>query len=159
MTGRVRGVNYAPVAVPAFARQVITQITGVAREWHALSDQPFDCLAAVFDHVASGRGVAKAGSGYFRVAYVVLRAIVLRQDRRNSALRPVRRTVQQCAFCKNSHLAVICKVKRNREAGKATSHDRDVESLHKYLSGLKRGSVPQWRCRKSSATTHFVAMN
>jgi RNase P protein component len=159
MASRVRGMDHPPVAVSAFSSQVISQVTGVARERHALSDEPFDCLAAVFDDVAGDLRIAQAGSGDKRVANVVLRTVVLSKDGRNAALRPIRGAVEQFAFCKNSNLAVVGKMKRNCQTCKSAANDRNVESLHAHLSGVKRGSVPQRRCRKSSATPHIVAVN
>jgi hypothetical protein len=56
-SGRVGHMHDAPVAVAAFAREVVAERTVfVAREGNATRDQPFDRLATVLDHETRGVG-------------------------------------------------------------------------------------------------------
>src|SRR6478609_4925238 len=107
MTGRVRSVYDAPMAMSALTGQVIPQIAGVPSKRHPLADKPFDCLSPVFDDIARGCGITQARSGDFRIANMIMRAVLFGQDCRNSALRPVRSAIQQFAFGKDAYLAVI----------------------------------------------------
>src|SRR5437868_12577853 len=90
VTGRVGSMDHAPMAMSALLGEVIPQIAGVPSKRHPLADKPFDRLSPVFDDIAGGCGITQARSGDFRIANMIMRAVLLGQDRRNSALRPVR---------------------------------------------------------------------
>jgi hypothetical protein len=160
MPGGIRGMNYAPVAMPALTRQVVAKVAGsIAGEGDALTDEPFDSLAAVFHDVPGRLGIAQPGARDLGVPDVVFRTVILGQDGGNASLRPVRRPVQKLALCKNSHFAVIGKVQGDRQACKTAADNRNVKTLHGFPACWKGGSVPQHACRKWSGTPRFVAMN
>jgi hypothetical protein len=59
MSSGVCGVDYAAMAVSAFAREVESCLVGlVAAKGHALLEQPINAGLAVFDHVAGRSFIA-----------------------------------------------------------------------------------------------------
>ena len=90
MASRVGGMNHSPVAMPAFAGQVIAHVSrGVTGEGYSLADQPFDCLTTVLDHVSGDFGFAQSGAGSFGIADVVGGTVVVGEHGGNATLRPV----------------------------------------------------------------------
>ena len=66
LTGRVRGVQDAAMAVAAFAREVIMRLAlrvDLGVEQHALIDQPLHAVARVAGDEFDGLFVAQAGAG------------------------------------------------------------------------------------------------
>ena len=72
--GGVGGMNDAPVAVAAFAGQVVGQLAAVtaveAGEVHSQINQPADGVGTVFHGEAHGIVVAQAGAGHMSIGHV-----------------------------------------------------------------------------------------
>ena len=128
MAGRVRCVDDAALTVPTFAGEMKAEFRLiVAREGHALRDQPFDRCAALLDDVTGSGFIAQASAGHQRIGHVLIMAVMGVQDRRNTSLRPVTGTVSERTFGNDHHLTGVGQVEGNGQAGQATADNGNIK--------------------------------
>ena len=129
--GGISGVDDAPVAVSAFLRQVVAGVgAGIARERHALGDQPVERRSGVFDHMARGGRVAQSGSGGHGVLYVLGEGVFPREYRGDAALRLCARPFQQRFFGDDSDFSLVGELQCQRKSGKAAAYDQGIKLQH-----------------------------
>jgi len=122
VTGGIGSVDDATMAMGAFAREVKAELGRiVARERHALLNQPFDSRRPILDDETCGRFVAQTASCSQRIAHVVLNAIRRVQYRRDAALRPVACAIRQRAFCDHHHAPSLCEIQCHAHSRKAAT--------------------------------------
>ena len=130
VAGGIGGVDDAALAVAAFAGEVIAQLGAVVTgEGHALGDQPFDGLAAMFDDIARGALIAQAGTGDQGVADMLGVAVAGIEHGSNAALRPIAGPVQQLALGNDHHLVLLCQMEGHGKTGQTAAEDGDI-TLH-----------------------------
>ncbi|MNZ89668.1 hypothetical protein D3C78_1086020 [compost metagenome] len=123
--GGVGGVDDAPRAVPAFARQV--QLAVFFGKRHAQRLQPGDGGRCVLDHLARGRQVAETGAGDQRVIDVCVEAVVFGQHGGNAALGLAARAVVQSALGQHRHAVRGRQLQGGGETGQAAAHYEYIE--------------------------------
>ncbi len=114
VAGGVGSVNDAALAMAAFARQVKAHFRRfVARERHALVDQPLNRFASMFDDEAGGRFVAQAAASDEGIVDVLLVGVARIENGSDAALGPVAGAVKQGAFGDDGHGARLRQVQGN----------------------------------------------
>jgi hypothetical protein len=128
-SGRVGGVDDAPLRVAALACQVIVVERAVAaglgqaREGDALVDQPGDGVAAALHGEAHRRFVAQAGAGHQRVGHVRLDGVPIAEHRRHAALRVQAGALGQRPLGQDAHRRLVGQAQGQAEAGRAAADD------------------------------------
>ncbi|MCY1286104.1 hypothetical protein D9M68_372120 [compost metagenome] len=146
--GGVGRVDDAPVAVAAFAGQVVFEAAVLGRgllfpgEGHALVDQPLDGFAAVLDGEAHGVLAAQAGAGVEGVLDVRLDGVGIVQHGGDAALGPVGRAVGQVALAQHRDAQVRGQGEGEGQAGSPAADDQDVVLVVLVHAGAPRKSGP-----------------
>ena len=108
MAGGIGCVDDASMAMAAFACQVEAEFgLLIARERHAVADQPFNGRAPVLDDVAGSGFIAQSCASDERVVDVFVMAVARIEHGGNAALRPIAGAFRQAAFADDDHAAVI----------------------------------------------------
>ena len=128
LSGRIRRMDDAPHAMPAFTRQMIARsVVMISGKWHALPDQPLDGLGSVFHHVAGHRLVTKARARNQRIPDMGFGRIFFRQRCGNAALGPTAGAVEQRFFGDESDLPAGRQIQRKRQASETAADDQGIE--------------------------------
>ena len=143
-TGRVGGVDDAPVRVSAFAGEVVANRRRVVlRKGNPFRDQPLDGLAAMFDDEPGCFGIAQAGAGRVGVPLVIVKTVGGVEYRRDTTLRPGAGTIREAALGDQCHLERIGKAQCHRLSGQATAENEDVELDHGSGAASGAGKGPE----------------
>ena len=128
LTGEVRRVQDAVVAVPAFEVQVeLRLVGGVGGELHAPLDQLADGGRAALGEDVHGFLFAEARARLERVVDVKLELVRLFGDGRDAALRIVGRTIGLCALREdNDRETFFCRVNRRAQARDAGTENQNI---------------------------------
>ncbi len=143
VAGGIGGMDDAPVAVPPFAVQV--QFLGaarLAREGHALGDEPGDGFPAALDHEAHGVVVAEPAAGHVGVADMVVEGVGAVQDGGDPPLGVGRRPLEELVLGDERHLAGRRQAQRGRKPGQPTADDEDVEGAQGRILVEERAYHP-----------------
>ena len=130
--GGVGGMDDAPVAVPAFAGQVVFEaaflvvVLLVAGEGHPLFDQPLDRFAAMLHGEAHRVLAAQAATGDQGVLDVGFHGVGIVQHGGHAALGPVSRALRQFALAEDGDAQVFRKGQGQTQAGGAAADDQYI---------------------------------
>ena len=128
VSGGVRGVNHPALAVATFAREVKTGLLRrIARERHALINQPLNHFAAAGHDMARNRLVAQTGAGDQGILHMRLDRVIRRQYCGDPALRPIACAVEQLTLGDDAHPALFGQVQSGGQAGQAAAYDQYFE--------------------------------
>jgi hypothetical protein len=135
-SGGIGHVDDAPVAVTAFARQVIARFGSGER--NALRDKPVDRLATMFDDETGCDRVAQTGAGGERILDVRLDRVGIIEYRSDAALSPGSRQFLDCPLGDKRNAVCVGKPQRNGLAGQTAAEHQDVERFQEVGSHVGR---------------------
>ncbi len=124
------------MAMSALPGQVEPGIgTWVGCEGYPARNQPFDCLATMFDDETRGFFAAQSRAGRQGVLDMRLDRIGAIEHRRDPALRPTTGAVFELSFGDQRDLPVRCETQSERLARETAANDENVEMLHDTGAG------------------------
>lgn len=128
VTGGIGGMDDATAAVAALARQVIPRrAVVVVGEAHASVRKPRDAGRTVLDDDARRLGIAQARASCERIGNVAIEVVFSSKNRCDAALRMVARAVGDLALANDGNATPLGRVKRDRQARKATANHHQIE--------------------------------
>jgi hypothetical protein len=150
VSGRVGGVYHPAVTVAALGREMVAGLAGgLARERHALADQPLDAFPAVFDDLAGDFRVVQAGAGDECVLDMRFDVVGRRKHRGNAALGVVAGAFDQLFLGDEPDPLAVGNVQGEGQAGQPAANDQDVKFGRHRCSRGKQSMLTEIRGRST----------
>ena len=135
-TGSVVDVDHATMAMTAFSRQVVAEVGGfITREAHALGNQPFDGMAAVFDDEACRSRVTKTGARREGILQMGINGVGRVEHGGDATLSPAGGGIFEGLFGDDGDTQSVCQTQGQRLSSQAAAEDQYIEVDHDVPGG------------------------
>ena len=137
MSGRIGGMDNAPLAVATFTCQVIAGLGGlVSGKGNTLIDQPVDGFPAMLDNKPGSDFIAQPGTGRQGILDMLFDTVQNRvQNGGDSSLGEIACTFPQCPLADQGDFVCFGKTQRNGQSRQSATDNNDIE-IHDFSTGM-----------------------